>query len=365
MMHAYSPWIKSPLIDSAFILSPPFIAAATSLALVKGGINEIEPWMWLLLVVGIDVAHVYSTLFRTYLDREELRRRPLLYVLAPVLSFVVGAMLYSFNSLIFWRALAYLAAFHFVRQAYGFFSIYSRVNSPDQNRFRKLDIAAIYLSTVSPLIFWHFNGAREFKWFIENDFLIFNLPIVSTIVFCLMGLVFGAYAIKEAWLLKLGHKFNWPKNFVLLGTAVSWGVGIVLFDSDLVFTLTNIVAHGIPYTALIWIHEKRRLTSRPVGWWTSLFSAKLIPAYIGVLLLFGYLEEALWDALIWKDHATLFPLSGYVPEINDKTFLALLVPLLALPQATHYVLDGFIWRSDKRMSGTLPQTSDLSIEKAG
>ena len=25
--------------------------------------------------------------------------------------------------------------------------------------------------------------------------------------------------------------------------------------------------------------------------------------------------------------------------------LALLVPLLALPQATHYLLDGFIWRS--------------------
>ncbi|MCC6273443.1 MAG: hypothetical protein IT572_08250 [Deltaproteobacteria bacterium] len=24
--------------------------------------------------------------------------------------------------------------------------------------------------------------------------------------------------------------------------------------------------------------------------------------------------------------------------------LAILVPLLALPQATHYVLDGFIWR---------------------
>ena len=55
-------------------------------------------------------------------------------------------------------------------------------------------------------------------------------------------------------------------------------------------------------------------------------------------LAFG--EEWLWDLGIWHDHPTFF---GEGWDLGPGT-QALLVPLLALPQATHYVLDGFIWK---------------------
>jgi hypothetical protein len=57
-----------------------------------------------------------------------------------------------------------------------------------------------------------------------------------------------------------------------------------------------------------------------------------------VLLAYG--EEFLWDRLIWHDRPWLFG-SGWSWGRAAESFL---VPLLALPQLTHYLLDGFVWR---------------------
>jgi hypothetical protein len=45
---------------------------------------------------------------------------------------------------------------------------------------------------------------------------------------------------------------------------------------------------------------------------------------------------------VWRDHPSLFRF----PSLDLGAWYALIVPLLALPQATHYVLDGFLWRLD-------------------
>lgn len=133
-------------------------------------------------------------------------------------------------------------------------------------------------------------------------------------------------------------------NLLLLGTAASWYVGIVLFNGDLAFTLLNVVAHGIPYLALVWI------TSQPAAapdhktlrhWWHGRYGVGL---FLGLLFGLAYLEEGIWDGLVWREHAGVFSLFQQLPSVSDSLTLALLVPLLALPQATHYVLDGFIWR---------------------
>jgi hypothetical protein len=62
------------------------------------------------------------------------------------------------------------------------------------------------------------------------------------------------------------------------------------------------------------------------------------------LVVFAYLEEGLWDGLIWREHASIFGAFTLLPKIQNCQVLSLLVPLLALPQSTHYVLDGFIWK---------------------
>jgi hypothetical protein len=87
-------------------------------ALGFGG-GSLPEWAFLLLVLGVDVAHVYATLFRTYFDGAELRARPLRYLGVPLVAYAFGVLAYAAGPLLFWRALAYLALLHFVRQEIG------------------------------------------------------------------------------------------------------------------------------------------------------------------------------------------------------------------------------------------------------
>lgn len=46
--------------------------------------------------------------------------------------------------------------------------------------------------------------------------------------------------------------------FVMLSTFTSWYFPVVYFNSDFIFTMANILAHGIRYMALVWLFEKKR-----------------------------------------------------------------------------------------------------------
>ncbi|MEM1000353.1 MAG: hypothetical protein AAGN35_25090 [Bacteroidota bacterium] len=348
------PWIYRPGADAVFILLPAFLATAVVLAFPRFFADgaAMPPWFWLVFIVGIDVAHVYSTLWRTYFDPEEFQkyRRPLLLI--PLLSFVVGAGLYLLDGMLFWRILAYLAVFHFIRQQYGFFSLYARKENRSLAE-RRLDAAVIYAATLYPLIYWHTHLPRNFNWFIEGDFGTLNLPGLSRAAGIIYGILIAIYLTKEISKVSRHGHLNLPKNLILLGTAVSWYFGIVVANGDLAFTATNVVAHGIPYMALVWMYERKK-ENRPASaevrrphWLRRVFRVQYLPVFVGALLLFAYLEEALWDALVWRDHAGLFPWAESLPHLDQAGWLAVVVPLLATPQVTHYLIDGFIWKMRK------------------
>lgn len=346
------PWIYSARVDGAFILAPALVISAIVLLLHEKvtAFETMPVWMWGVLIVGVDVAHVYSTLFRTYADKQEFAARRTLYVLTPFVCWVVGTLLYSVDAIVFWRAIAYLAVFHFVRQQYGFMMIYGRKDYDHHKAFRLLDKTAIYMATLYPLIYWHTSLPRKFEWFVEGDFFVLSLPWLQQLSLAFYAVILLAYITKECWLVIKGNSVNIPKNILLIGTAVSWWVGIVAFNNDIAFTAANVLAHGIPYMALIWIYGRNQASLEPqrqmVGGvsFKRFFSPVLLPVFVGVLVGLGYFEEGLWDGLVWKDHKSLFLPFQVLPPVDEKATLSWLVPLLALPQLTHYALDGFIWR---------------------
>ena len=83
-----------------------------------------------------------------------------------------------------------------------------------------------------------------------------------------------------------------------------------------------------------------------------LLMGRSLGASVGLLAL-GYGEEWLWDLGIWHDHPDLFGAGWQL----GGTAQALLVPLLALPQAVHYALDGFIWRRGEGPPAAAPPAS--------
>lgn len=333
------PWLFSARVDlSVFLGSAIFSLLALWIGARAGVLYSDTPdWAWVPAVLLIDVAHVWSTSFRVYLDTDELKRRPWLYSLVPLLGLAIGVALYSEGELVFWRVLAYLAVFHFIRQQYGWVALY-RARAGERDALGKwIDTTAIYAATLYPLIYWHAHLPRKFWWFLANDFT--QIPSMTAgIAAPIYWLALGLYAMKSlnGWLVE--RKGNPGKDIIVVTTALCWYIGIIGYDSDYAFTVTNVVIHGVPYFALIYWYSRVRMKQTNGRGVYRIFAHG--PAFFLVMLwAIAYIEEMLWDRGVWQDRSWLF---GAPWEIG--TLKLMLVPLLALPQLVHYILDGFIWR---------------------
>ena len=340
------PWLWTPGIDLGLFLGSALLALLLVAVGSLTGIDEqpFPEWGWLLFVLAIDVAHVYATLFRTYLDPVELRRHPWRYGLVPPLVFGLGYVLYSQSALTFWRVFAYAAVYHFIRQQVGWVAIYRAKSRLKRGLDRWLDNAAVYMATLYPLVHWHAHlGQTQFAWFVEGDFVHVGelagraLPWFEA---C-WWLALSAFAVRQIALLAITRCLQLGKTAVVASTAAVWYVGIVLTNSDFAFTVTNVIVHGVPYFALLWAYTTARQREPGGGLWLDTAS-KGLGLFMLFLVCLAFAEELLWDQLVFHERVWLFGKSAI--ELGPE-LLAIVVPLLMVPQATHYVLDGVLWRS--------------------
>jgi len=329
------PWLFSPAIDlwtfgGSAALSFLLLAIGSRLGLLE---SDAPEWTWITCVLLIDVAHVYATGFRVYFDRNELARRPGLYVGTPAACFAIGWAIYSESPAMYWRLLAYLAVFHFIRQQYGWVMLYRAKAGESGTWSRRLDAATIYIATLHPLAVWHAHLPRSFRWMIEGDFaeLPAWLPRLTGPLWAALLVTYFARSLRRG--LQRGA-WNPGKDLVVATTAACWYVGIVLFNSDYAFTVTNVVIHGIPYFVIVYLAWQRpgSAADAPARWRPLLL-------FIGAVWALAFVEELLWDRGVWNDRGHLFGDNWRLPNPGE-----ILVPLLGVPQLTHYVLDGFIWK---------------------
>ena len=331
------PWLFSAPVDLSVFLGSA-VAALVALWIGAGlGVLHSDTPGWALVpaILLIDVAHVWATAFRVYFDPHELQRRPLVYMLVPVFGLAIGIALYSEGDEVFWRTLAYVAIFHFVRQQYGWVALY-RARAGERDRLgRWIDTVTIYLATLYPLIYWHAHLPRRFSWFLASDFA--AIPAVAEAV--ARPIYFASlivYAVRSIYLWLIKRQTNPGKDIVVATTAVCWYVGIVGYNSDYAFTVTNVIIHGVPYLALVYWYARSRAEKATRAY--RLLSHNPI-VFLGLLWVLAYMEEMFWDRGVWHDRSWLF---GARWDVGS--FKLVLVPLLALPQLVHYVLDGFVWR---------------------
>ena len=93
------PWLYNKYVECIFILSPPFICLLL-ITLLPNYFKtaEVNEFKWVVLVLLIDVAHVYSTLYRTYFNKNMWQHRRLLLYTIPLIAFLVSVMLYTISS---------------------------------------------------------------------------------------------------------------------------------------------------------------------------------------------------------------------------------------------------------------------------
>jgi hypothetical protein len=341
MRKSLQPWLKDARKESLFILAPsivPVILIFLFQDYFEQG--EVSTLWWVVLVLCIDVSHVYSTLFRFYWDPKLFDTHRKTLVIIPVAAFVCGFVFHLIDPMLFWRILAYVAVFHFIRQQYGFMRIYSR-KEKSEKLSRYIDTAAIYSATLYPVLYWHLHLTDSLSWFVKGDFIPITNPGIDILLSTIYILMMSAYVIKEIISSFRQKQINIPKNLIVAGTYASWYVGIIAFQGDLIFTLLNVVSHGIPYMALVWLYGEKKPAPR------FSFNWKGVLIFVAVLLMLAYVEEGVWDLVVWNDHPEVFPSMFGTALVESPVILSIVVALLVLPQITHYVIDGFIWKLSK------------------
>lgn len=348
MIKGNSHWLTSPAKESTLILLPLFLPVLV-VYLFSDYFNEhteVTTLWWLLLVLTIDVGHVYSTLFRFYWERSTFLKYKSLLLTIPMVCFIIGVSLHLLDAFLFWRILAYAALFHFIRQQYGFLRLYSRKQTIHKFA-RWIDVISIYNATIYPVFYWHLHLTDSLSWFVPHDFISISIQNVDGLLLSIYLAILAIYSLKEAYFSIKNSDINVPKNGIVFGTYLSWYAGIILFHGDLAFTLMNVVAHGIPYMGLIWLYGAKKNSSG------FSFGLKGVAIFVLILLILSYFEESLWDVLVWKDHASIFPFFTGTSPLTNPWILSIVVPILVLPQLTHYVLDGFIWRFSKDINARI------------
>ena len=354
-----SNWLFNCKTD-LFLLGLPVWLCWIVFFLLPDSLNYIDVplWVWVIFILGIDVSHVWSTIFRTYLDREEFSRHKLTLCLTPVivLGTSFGVALLSFHW--FWRILAYLAVFHFIKQQYGFMILYKIKSGDFTNQQVLSDKRVIYLSMLYPLAYWHLVPSRNFNWFIKNDFIFLHqwfqhsqLMLMLSITNILYWLIILAWIGQEIWIKRKARiSISTGKIIWILTTTANWYLGIIFFNSDLIFSVSNIVAHGVPYLVLItWYVIKKKDLLRQVSLRYWIWS-RWILWIVGGSLLLAFFEEYGWDLFLNGEKQSFF--SYFLPYpfelLTNPIGQALAMAMLSLPQITHYIIDGVIWKNNKK-----------------
>ena len=274
-------WLVSPAFDLGLVSGPALAAVAVAFALPDG--LELPLAAWIGLIVFIDVAHVWASLYRTYLDPLERRRRPMLYTVTPLASLVGAAALYSLGPAWFWTVLAYVAVHHFIKQQVGFVALYRvREGLLTRDRDARVERAAVWAVTLFPILWWHVHLPRTFEWFVVGDFLV-GVPAWTLIpAGAAAGAVVGAHVV-----LRIRSRRAAPgRDLWIATTAAVWFGGIVLTDSDAAFTATNVVLHGVPYIALVlWVGRSQWASTEQGPALRSLFFGPGLAVAVGLLLL--------------------------------------------------------------------------------
>lgn len=323
-------WLFSRNRDLGLVFLPVWLLLAFAFFLPDNILYaEVPLWLWVVAILMLDVGHVWSTLFRVYLHKDVRSAYGSSLILLPLSVFIGAFLIFSCSIHLFWSMMAYLAVFHFIKQQAGFLMLYKRRNG-DLN-FDKLDKIVLYGTTLIPMIIWHFSSKRNFEWFVEGDFFTVNLESyyvhqILTVIL-LISLLY--------WVYKRWSSVSLPVALWIFTTALNWYLPIAYFNSDIVFSVTNVVAHGIPYFLLVTLYQNKKVNK---GFYKTLILV------VSVSVFFATMEELGWDLFVNKEK--FFPNMG--ANFSSDILVTIVVAILTVPQVTHYVLDGWVWKRSEK-----------------
>lgn len=303
-----------------FLVLPGFLTALLVHAIYPQGLwGEV---LALFALAFCDSGHVYTTFWRTYANARE-RGRTLLYWTVPILVFalVVAWALIDLRSL--FTALIFATVFHNYRQFHGILKWEQKING-DKDPWQARFLMAL---CVFPFFIFHFR-AIETEFILPGAVLHFPQATVYYIGLSIYALVVFAWTVRVLWQTLQGVSTA-PVTLAVLTPAALYALSFLWGTTLAEVLFPLVVAHGFAYMGLISLSLKRTKIpwQRSFKWWLGII--------IATSLFFGLSEAQMED---W-----LLPLLK--AEGADNLFIASLVALYLVPLLTHYIYDGWLWKS--------------------
>jgi hypothetical protein len=278
------------------------------------------------LLAFIDAGHVFSTVFRSYLDPQVRQQKKFLLYVLPLIIYVFLLLIFHLFGL---RAVlvlfGYYNVYHIVRQQYGWVSITARKAGEQSRMDYYFDMVAVYAFTVLPVVWIHFSLAGT-----EKQIDLPKSALAANICTGLWLAVFVVYAGRQVYKLIKGYPLNVAKQIQMLVSFISWGT-VIFFRSPLLLVVT-VLLHSIPYVGIVYktsMQQGARQTLLAI-----LFRYRFsILLFTGLLLAAGYIYTKT---------------NNYVKDVQAHTILGLpreyLVCALLLFPIMHFTIDGVIWK---------------------
>eukprot|EP00755_Sulcionema_specki_P027029 Sspe_Gene.87000::Locus_57848_Transcript_1_1_Confidence_1.000_Length_1286::g.87000::m.87000 len=293
--------------------------------------------LYVVVVIGLDMGHTFTTFFHAHFDSRESRRRKLLYWGAPlVVAFLLVTSMVAAESAT-WVTLGYLSMAHVVQQQLRMLWITNaRGRCLDDQPH---DTGMVLVGALCPIVLWHADPDRKFDWFFRHDDIPLPLPGWSVPVAVLVWA--GALVVH------IIHYSTRPprtltKHVFLVGVAASWAVGVLLPNKPIAL-LSLTASHSLQSIALSFLVLRDRHSSNVRPLRDPFLHAVSSRLWLYMLCLFGAAcaEELLWEALLWREWTPHF--SAFDFEDPSEGVKRILTAFLLLPTVLHYFFDCFVW----------------------
>ncbi len=334
-------WIlESPPLDMLLIILPGWLGV-----LLAWNLPQDSLWMTLYAMFAIwfvDAGHTYTTWWRTIFRKQE-RETHYIYWLAPVAT-VVGIFLWiKFRLPYLWSFIAYNAIFHQIRQYYGVSRWYQKLNG----RFCRISNRFLYTLLVMPFVLFHFRGIDWIYMYSEDGGELFLYP--SAVLFR-AGLVIyfvtlAGWLAFEARLWAQGIRE--PNRFLSMLVPISiYGIGFILGNSIAQVIFPILMAHGIPYMAIMDVSLRR-------------LNPAIFTNFLKVLCLMIFTAALLSSV---ESYASNFleTLNQAYRYRETSTGQAFLTALVMTPLICHFIWDAYIWKGTHREAKTVYALSEKS-----
>lgn len=286
--------------------------------------RPVQTLLALFVGVMIDNAHVYATAWRSWFDKNEMKRSKRFHFLTLLFVFLAIFTWCAAGIPWFWSFVLYFTVFHHVRQYYGVHRWSLALNhNKGPNAATEL-----YAFTILPFIGYHFRSDISYQgFFSDNDMWLFPNETLLTVVYFLLAMFIVSFFYK---IFRQRNSFSWPVFSTVIFPLII-NIFCFLITKDFFVALLPILAiHGMTYFHLSSLAQRK---VRQGFWHNSPMLGLMLIIFVSGL--FGVGEAWLTDSQI-----DVIDSESY----KGNFLMAFGVAIVTTPAIYHYIVDSVLWK---------------------